>query len=157
MNDRELVQTIIVGTVGALRRGAEDEAVNLWTQLANASDETAKESVRELALANAQMLFSLVGSSDGSGEVLIVAGEDTDGNPISIDEVEPAQRTATRVMLAYAHGLVEDAELQLELVAHRPQELQVVFVHLLCWAVGLLDICDEEGSLIPSWLRPVLA
>jgi hypothetical protein len=157
MDDRELIQTIIVGTVGALRRGADNEAVSLWNQLAAASDETAKESVRELARANVEMLFSLVGTADGSGEVLVVAGEDTDGNPVSIDDVEPAQRAATRIMLAYSHGLAEDAELQLDLVASEPDELRVVFVHLLCWVISLLDMCEDEGSCVPSWLRPVLA
>jgi len=158
MNDREVVRAIIVGTVSALRRGEEDEAVMLWTKLVAASDETARDSVRELASANVEMLFSLVGSAEG-GEVLVVDGTDLDGRPISIDDVEPAQRAATRIMLAYAHGSAEDAELQLDLVASAPEseEMRVVFVHLLCWAVGLLDTCDEEGSAVPNWLRPVLA
>jgi hypothetical protein len=60
MNDREVVQAIIVGTVAALRRGEEQEALTLWTKLVAASDETARDSVRELALANVEMLFSLV-------------------------------------------------------------------------------------------------
>lgn len=159
MNDREVVQAIIVGTVAALRRGEEQEAVMLWTKLVSASDETARDSVRELALANVEMLLSLVGSSESSGEVLIVGSESTDGEPISIDDVEPAQRAATRIMLAYAHGSAEDAELQLDVVASAPssEEMRVVFVHLLCWAVGLLDICEEEGSAVPYWLRSVLA
>jgi hypothetical protein len=60
-------------------------------------------------------------------------------------------------MLAYVHGSAEDAELQLDLVASQSEEMRVVFVHMLCWAVGLLDLCYEEGSAIPPWLRPVLA
>lgn len=35
--------------------------------------------------------------------------------------------------------------------------MRLVFVHVLCWTLELLDICDERNQPIPGWLHPVAA
>ncbi|HWC78480.1 MAG TPA: hypothetical protein VG756_00820 [Pseudonocardiaceae bacterium] len=158
-DDRELLRATIAGAVGAVRRGSEDDALVLLGRLGAASDEATRDSVCELAGANVDMLLGLAGQPRGEDVMVTLDGEDADGKTVSIDEFEPAQRAATRVMLALANGHPEDASAQLDIVAISgdPMELGQVFVHTLCWTLELLDSCAAGGHDVPSWLRPVLA
>lgn len=157
MTDRELLRTTIAGAVRAVRRGSEDEAMVLLRGLSASSDDAARESVCELALANVDMLLELAGVR--RADMIVTLDEvDVEGNKVTIDEFEPAQRVATRVMLALANGHPEDAEAHLDIVAGAgdPLELGQVFVHTLCWTLELLDNAETTGAAVPAWLRPVL-
>ncbi|MFD8494513.1 hypothetical protein [Amycolatopsis sp. NPDC059657] len=158
MNDEQL-RAMLVGAVAAARRGADQEAVLLCDCLTTGSEQLAREGIRQLAVANVEMLRSLVELPSDGMPLFVIDGEDVDGGRISIDEFEPAQRAATRVMLAYAHDRPADADLQLDVVASvpGPAEMRLVFVHVLCWTLELLDICGERNQPIPGWLRAVAA
>jgi hypothetical protein len=159
MNDQELLRATIAGAVSAVRRGSEDDALVLLGKLGASSTAAARESVCELASANVDMLLGLAGRPAGEDVMVTLDGEDADGKSVSIDEFEPAQRAATRVMLALANGHPEDAQAQLDVVSEAgdPMELGQVFVHTLCWTLELLDNCEASGHSVPPWLRPVLA
>jgi len=158
MTDRELLRATIAGAVRAVRQGSEDDALLLLGRLASISDGAARESVCELAMANVHMLVDLAGGKD-DGMLVTLDGVDAEGNQVAIDEFEPAQRVATRVLLALANDRPRDAEAQLDIVVATgdPLELGQVFVHTLCWTLELLDNAATTGVEVPDWLRPVLA
>lgn len=158
MNQRELLRTAIAGAVGAVRRGDEDDALVRFGRLAGASGLTLRDSVLELAEANVEMLMTLVDQEADRDALVVLADEDTDGQPASIDDAEPAQRATTRVLLALANGHQEDAELQLDIVeaAPDPNETGHVLAHTMSWTLELLDMCTDAGRPVPGWLRPVL-
>jgi hypothetical protein len=159
MTDRTALRTEIAHAVAAVRDGEQEDAVTRLARLTEAADQVMRESVLELVSANVEMLHAAV---DGAEDIVVqfaVDGEDDNGEPVPIDEFEPAQRAATRIMLALANNRSEDADLQLDIVAAAPgaSEMGLVFVHTLCWTLELLDVCQEVGYEIPVWLRPVLA
>lgn len=159
MNERELLRTVLAGAVGAVRRGDEDDALVRFGRLAGTSGVTLRDSVLELAGANVEMLLTLTGHEADDDPLVVLAGEDTDGEPASIDDTEPAQRATTRVLLALANGHQADAELQLDIVAAAsdPDETSHVLAHTMSWTLELLDTCVDTGHPVPGWLRPVLA
>ncbi|HVV24154.1 MAG TPA: hypothetical protein VHF06_32265 [Pseudonocardiaceae bacterium] len=159
MDDRELLRTAIAGAVGAVRRGDEDDALVRFGRLAGTTGLTLRDSVLELAGANVEMLLTLTGHDCDDDPLVVLAGEDTEGVPASIDDTEPAQRATARVLLALANGHEEDAELQLDIVeaAPDPNETGHVLAHTMSWTLELLDMCADTGSPVPGWLRPVLA
>lgn len=159
MNERELLRTALAGAVSAVRRGDEDDALVRFGRLAGTSGVTLRDSVLELAGANVEMLLTLTGHEADDDPLVVLAGEDTEGEPASIDDTEPAQRATTRVLLALANGHQEDAELQLDIVAAAsdPDETGHVLAHTMSWTLELLDMCADTGQPVPGWLRPVLA
>jgi hypothetical protein len=157
MNHRELLRSAIAGAVGAVRRGDEDDAFVRFGRLGGSSGLTLRDSVLELAGANVEMLMTLVDGDPDDDALVVLADEDTDGEPASIDDAAPAQRATTRVLLALANGHQEDAELQLDIVAAAdPDEMGQVFAHTMSWTLELLDRCTDAGRAVPGWLRPVL-
>lgn len=158
-DDRTLLRTVLAGAVSAVRRGDEDDALVRFGRLAGSSGVTLRDSVLELAGANVEMLLTLTGHDGDDDPLVVLAGEDTDGQPASIDDTEPAQRASTRVLLALANGHQDDAELQLDIVegASDPDETGQVLAHTMSWTLELLDMCADTGHPVPGWLRPVLA
>lgn len=159
MTDRELLRSAIAGALGAVRRGDDDDALVMFGRLAESSGLTIRDSVFELTDANVEMLRTLTGDRS-PGEVLFtLSNEDDVGQPLSIDEVEPAQRATIRILLAIANGNREDADAQWAIVDAAPEDTAPgqVFVHTLSWTMELLDVCEETDQRVPVWLRPVLA
>jgi hypothetical protein len=159
MDERELLRSAIAGAVGAVRRGDEDDALVRFGRLAGSAGLTLRESVLELANANVEMLVTLTGHDRDEDMLVTLAEEDTEGEPQSIDDTEPAQRATARVLLALANGNQDDAEMQMDIVASAPdpEETGHVFAHTMSWTLELLDICADTGKPVPSWLRPVLS
>jgi len=158
MTDRELLRAAIVGAVGAVRRGDEDGALERFGRLADGNGLALRDSVLELAEANVEMLYSLIGADPDDDLLLTLADGDGDGLPGAIDDAEPAQRASARVLLALANGHHEDAETQLDIVAAAPDpdETGHVFAHTVSWTLELLEVCADNGRPVPPWLRPVL-
>jgi hypothetical protein len=159
MTDRTALRTEIARAVAAVRDGEQEHAVTRLARLTEAADQVMRDSVLELVGANVEMLHTAV---DGPADIAVqfaVEGANEDGEQVPIDEFEPAQRAATRIMLALANDRREDADIQLDIVAAAPgsTEMGLVFVHTLCWTIELLDVCQEVGYEVPVWLRPVLA
>jgi hypothetical protein len=159
MTDQTALRTEIAHAVAAVRDGEQDDAVSRLARLTEAADQVMRTSVLELVGANVEMLHTAV---DGTTDIAVqfaVDGEDEDGEQVPIDDFEPAQRAATRIMLALANGHPDDAEIQLDIVAAVPgsTEMGLVFVHTLCWTLELIDVCQEVGYDLPDWLRPVVA
>jgi hypothetical protein len=158
MNDRDLLRSAIAGALSAVRRGDDDDALVMFGQLAESTGLTIRDSVLELTDANVEMLRTLTGDQ-GPGDVLFtLSNEDDGGEPLSINDVEPAQRATIRILLAVANGNRSDADLHWRIVEDAPEETAAgqVFVHTLSWTMELLDACEEAGRLVPAWLRPVL-
>jgi len=158
MTDRTALRTEIAHAVAAVRDGEQDDAVSRLARLTEAADQVMRASVLELVTANVEMLHTAV---DGTADIAVqfaVDGEDEDGEQVPIDDFEPAQRAATRIMLALANGHAEDAEIQLDIVSAVPgsAEMGLVFVHTLCWTLELIDVCQEVGYDLPEWLRPAV-
>jgi hypothetical protein len=159
MTDRHALRTEIARAVATVRGGDQEHAVNRLARLTEAEEPVMRESVLELVNANVEMLHASVAGIATDTVEFAVDGQDDDGQPVPIDEFEPSQRAATRIMLAVANDRPDDADLQLDIVAASagPSELGLVFVHTLCWTLELLDICEEIGYDIPDWLRPLAA
>jgi chemotaxis protein histidine kinase CheA len=159
MTDRQALRNEIARAVATVRGGNQEHAVTRLAKLTEAEEPVMRESVLELVGANVEMLHASVAGVATDTVEFAVDGQDDDGQPVPIDEFEPSQRAATRIMLALANDRPDDAELQLDIVAASagPSELGLVFVHTLCWTLELLDICEEIGYDIPTWLRPLAA
>jgi hypothetical protein len=157
MTDRQALRNEIARAVATVRGGDQEHAVTRLARLTEAEEPLMRETVLELVGANVEMLHASVAGTEPVE--FAVDGQDVDGQPVPIDEFEPSQRAATRIMLALANDRPDDAELQLDIVATcaGPSELGLVFVHTLCWTLELLDICEEVGYDIPRWLRPLAA
>jgi hypothetical protein len=155
MNDRKSLRTQIAGAVAAVRGGEEDHAILRLSRLTAAAQPVIRDSVRELATANVEMLHAAVACGAHFGVEFSVDGEDVEGRPVSIDEFEPSQRASTRIMLAFANDRPGDAEIQLDIVAAAPgqAEMALVFVNTMCWTLELLDVCEEIGYEVPDWLH----
>jgi hypothetical protein len=152
MNERERLRAAIVEAVGAVRRGSEDDALVRLNRLGAASNDAARASVSELARANVDMVRGLAGEPADADVMIVLDGAD-------VDEFEPAQRAATRVLLAVANGRPQDADTQLDIVeqAGDRTELGQVFLHTLCWTLDLMDSCEASGGSVPPWLRPAVS
>jgi hypothetical protein len=163
MTDPRSLRADIVGAVAAVRYGDQDHAALLLSRLTGASDLRMRQSVRELVAANVQMVYAAVPEPEiGSGDHAVafaVDGADVEGRPVPIDDFEPAQRAATRIMLALANDRPEDVETQLDIVSDAPgeNEMGLVFVHTLYWTLDLLDVCEQLNRGVPDWLRPASA
>lgn len=141
----------------AVRRGDENEALVMFEQLAGTSWQTLRDTVLELADANFEMLLTMTGSRRDDDLVITLADED--GSERSIDDLEPTQRTATRIMLAVAAGRTEDARTQLEIAAEAedPDVSAHILAHTVAWSLEMIETCEYAGRPVPRWLRPVLA
>jgi hypothetical protein len=156
MRDRKLLRAAIAEALSAVRRGNEDEALLMFDRLAGSSWNTLQDTVLELADANHEMLLTMTGSR--RDDELVISLADEDGEDRTIDDLEPAQRTATRVLLALAAGRPEDARAQLEIAASAPdQEVPGhVLAHTVSWTLEMVETCEEAGRPVPGWLQPVL-
>jgi hypothetical protein len=145
MNDRAMLRAEIVGAMAAVRWGDQDHAARLLSKLTGGTPAAMRESVSELVAANVEMVHAAVDSEGGGDEdrdlAFAVDGQDAEGRPLPIDDFEPAQRAATRIVQA----------------APRYNEMGLVFVHTMCWTLDLLDLCERLDRGVPDWLRPVLA
>jgi hypothetical protein len=157
MRDRERLRAAIATALTAVRRGDEDDAVMMFDRLAGSSWLTLRDTVLELAGANFEMLLEMTGA-DADDDV-VIALADEDGDMRSVDDLEPAQRTATRVLLALAAGRPDDAAIQLDIAADAPDPdvPGEVLAHTVSWTLEMVDTCDTAGRPVPGWLRPVLA
>lgn len=157
MRDRERLRDAIATALTAVRRGNEDDAVQMFDRLAGSSWRILRDTVMELAEANFEMLLEMTGADREDDVVIALADED--GDVQSVDDLAPAQRTATRVLLALAAGRPEDAAIQLDIAADAPDPdvPGEVLAHTVSWTLEMVDTCDTAGHPVPRWLRPVLA
>lgn len=127
----------------------------MFDRLAGSSWPTLCGTVIELADANFEMLLAMSGTNRDEDLVVTL----TDENGGSVDELEPAQRTATRVLLALAADHRDDAETQLSIAAEAddPEAVGHVLAHTVSWTLDLVSTCEETGKPVPNWLRPVLS
>jgi hypothetical protein len=128
----------------------------MFDRLAGASWTTLRATVLELADANFEMLLTMTDSS--RDDDLTISLSDEDGETRSIDDLDPPQRTATRVLLAVAAGHPEDARAQLEIAAGAddPEVAGQVLAHTVSWTLEMVDGCESAGRPVPGWLAPVL-
>lgn len=154
MPDRELLRTAIAEALGAVRRGDEDGAVLMFDRLAGSCWLSLRDTVLELAEANVDMLLAVTDS--GREEDLVITLADETGD--TIDDLAPAQRTATRVLLAMAAGRPADAALQLEIAgaAEDTEAPGQVLAHTIAWTLEMVDACVAAARPVPAWLRPAL-
>ncbi len=146
----------IAEALGAVRRGDEDGALAMFDRLAGSSWNTLRDTILELAEASFEMLLTMTDSC--RDDDLIISLSDEEGELRSVDDLAPAQRTATRVLLALAAGHEDDARAQLEIAADadEPEVAGHVLAHTVSWTLEMVDSCDASGKDIPNWLTPVL-
>jgi hypothetical protein len=157
MRDRQLLQGAIAEALAAVRRGDEHEALLMFERLAGSSWRTLRDTILELAEANFEMLLTMTGSR--RDDDLVIALADEDGEVRSVDDIEPSQRTATRVLLAVAAGRPDDAKTQLEIAAEAedPEVPGQVLAHTVSWTLEMVETCEAGGVAVPGWLSPALA
>ncbi|HEX5400744.1 MAG TPA: hypothetical protein VFX16_00425 [Pseudonocardiaceae bacterium] len=157
MRDRQLLRSAIAEALAAVRHGDEGEALLMFERLAGSSWRTLRDTVLELAEANFEMLLTMTGSDRDDDIVISLADED--GEARSVDDLEPSQRTATRVLLALAAGRPADARTQLEIAANAddPEATGQVLAHTVTWTLEMVDTCESAGEPVPQWLQPALA
>jgi hypothetical protein len=150
-------RTAIVEAIGALRRGEDDDAVELCALLAGSSGRALRDSVLDLAEADTEMLRGMIDPGPGEDLLDVLVGSEGPAGP-SVDELEPERRTSLRVLLACVAGHREDAEAQLSVAADGdPAATGPLLVHALGRTMKLLSACVRAGRPVPDWLRPVLA
>jgi hypothetical protein len=156
MRDRQLLRGAIAEALGAVRRGDEDGALAMFDRLAGSSWNRLRDTILELAEANFDMLLTMTNSR--KDDDLVISLSDEEGELRSVDDLEPAQRTATRVLLALAAGHPEDAKTQLEIAADAedPDVAGQVLAHTVSWTLEMVDSCESTGKDVPKWLTPVL-
>lgn len=165
LGGRRRLRAAIASTIGAIRRRTVGDGAEPLYLLAASSARTMRTCVLELADANAEMLHTLRRRSPGHRRaidtVVTVQSMRVDGTSVDIDEIEPAQRAATRIVLAIANGNPGDADVHLDIAAEAAEAgesdaLRDVLANTVVWTLELLDQCAESDRPVPSWLRPVL-
>lgn len=156
MRDRQALRVAIADALTAVRRGDEDEALVMFERLAGSSWQTLQDTVLELAEANFEMLLTMTGSR--RDDDLVVTLADEDGETKSVDDLDPTQRTATRILLALAAGREDDARAQLEIArtADDPEVSGQVLAHTVSWTLEMIETCENADRPVPVWLRPVV-
>ncbi len=126
----------------------------MFDRLAGSSWATLRAAVMELADAIFEMLLTMTGNRR-EDDLVVTLAEDGVG---SVDDLEPPQRTATRVLLALAARHPDDAEAQLDIAAQAddPQAVGHVLAHTVSWTLDLVNTCEDLGKPVPSWLQPVV-
>lgn len=127
----------------------------MFDRLACSSWLTLRGAVLELADANFEMLLTMTGNHR-EDDLVVTLSDDGFG---SVDDLEPTQRTATRVLLALAAHHPGDAETQLDIAAEAddPDAVGHVLAHTVSWTLDLVTTCEDSGRPVPTWLRPVLS
>jgi hypothetical protein len=127
----------------------------MFDRLAGSSWPTLRGAVMELADANFEMLLTMTGNSR-EDDLVVTMSDDEIG---SVDDLEPAQRTATRVLLALAAHHPDDAAIQLDIAATAddPDAVGHVLAHTVGWTLDLVTTCEDVGKPVPAWLQPVLS
>lgn len=156
MRDSKRLRGAIAEALCAVRRGDEQQALRMFDRLAGSSWLTLRGTVLELADANFEMLLAMTGNSRDDDLVVTLA---TDEDAGSVDDLEPPQRTATRVLLALAAHHPDDAEAQLDIAAEAddPEAVGHVLAHTVSWTLDLVNTCQDTGKPVPTWLHPVLS
>jgi hypothetical protein len=156
--DDERRRTELVAAIGALRRGDDDVAVDLFGRLAQRPGRALRDSVLDLAEADTEMLHGMIEPGPGEDLLDVLVGTEGIAGP-PVDELDPAQRSALRVLLACAAGHREDAEAQLDVVERTagPEGPGHLLAHQLGRTLKLLTACTRAGRPVPAWLRPVAA
>jgi hypothetical protein len=158
-SDRGRLRAAIASAVEAIRDGGGAPTLDA---VVTSSARTARVCVLELAEANAQMLTGLFDPpADEVGDcdvVITVDHWDVGEVAIGIDELVPAARTATRVMLAIANGCADDVHTHLDIAfaAGGTDELRQVLAHTVLWTLELVGRCEVTDRPVPAWLAPVM-
>ena len=136
------------------KAGDDDEAISGLIRSVRESA-NGQEHARDLVLLLFSECSKLVATL-GSGGTAPVKMQvfDVGGQELSIDDAEPAVRTAVRTLLAEVHGDDNAAAEQVEIAlsSASPTEITSVLLQALRWTVRLSTECLERGLAIPDWI-----
>jgi hypothetical protein len=147
MNDQQEFEDAIGCALAAIRVGDSDRTMDALADLASLGETALRAAALKLATAGAGLIRRLF--PDPRTDPLVeLRLADIDGSDIAIDELEPALRSAIRMVLSLVNGSEADAIDQLALVSGDDQrvELASVVVQLLMWTVQM----QEDGALPPA-------
>lgn len=155
MRDSKRIRGALAEALRAVQRGDEQSALRMFDRLAGSSWSTLRGAVMELADATFEMLLTMT-DNRREDDLVVTLSDEGFG---SVDDLEPPQRTATRVLLALAAHHPADAETQLDIAAEAgdPDAVGHVLAHTVSWTLDLVNTCDDFGKPVPGWLRPVLS
>lgn len=144
--------------LSAMRRDREFEALDYLRPGHGHSDERSAET-REIVL----LLFSecsamVAALGNGGATPLKVQVYDAGGDEVTIDDVEPAVRTAVRTLLAEVQGNAADAEQQVHIAMSSASQEEVVslMIQALRWTLRLAVECVERDLAVPDWIVEAL-
>lgn len=142
----------------AMRRDREFEALDCLRPGNGDSDERSAET-REIVL----LLFSecsamVAALGNGGVTPLQVQVYDAGGTEVTIDDVEPAVRTAVRTLLAEVQGNPADAEQQVQIAmsSASQEDLVSLMIQALRWTLRLAAECLERDLAVPDWIVEAL-
>lgn len=159
--DGEQRQRLLDAAATALastRRGDDSSAVNELIDFLVSSPD-GRGDARDLVLllfGECSEMVTTLGATENTGVKMQVF--DTDGQELSIDDADPAVRTAVRTLLAEVHGDSEAARDQIEIALSSadPSELATVVLQALRWTVRLSEECENRDMPVPPWIRSAL-
>lgn len=142
----------------AMRRDREFEALDhLRPDHDHSGAGSAEE--REIVL----LLFSecsamVAALGNGGAAPLKVQVYDAGGDEVTIDDVEPAVRTAVRTLLAQVQGNPADAEQQVHIAMSSASQEEVVslLIQALRWTLRLATECLERDLAVSDWIVEAL-
>ncbi|WP_277682010.1 hypothetical protein [Saccharomonospora azurea] len=96
---------------------------------------------------------------DGGERPVRVQVLDETGEEVSIDQADPAMRTAVRTLLAEVHGNTDAAADQVEIALANaaPDEVDSVVLAALHWTLRLATECLERDLPVPRWIESVFS
>lgn len=114
---------------------------------------------RELVLllfSECSTMVSALGASESTGVKMQVF--DSAGQELSIDDADPAVRTAVRILLAEVHGDTDAAREQVEIAlgSAEPSELATIVLQAVRWTIRLSGECTSRDIPTPEWIRAAL-
>jgi hypothetical protein len=158
-DDGSRLRDAAASALGSTHRGDESAAVNeLIDFLASSPD--GRGDARDLVLllfSECSGMVTALGATEQTTGVKMQVF-DTDGQELSIDDAEPAVRTAVRTLLAEVHGDSEAARDQIEIALSNadPSELATVVLQALRWTVRLSEECGSRELPVPPWISSAL-
>lgn len=143
----------------AMRRDREFEALDHLRPDHDPSSGEGAAQTREIVLLLFSECSAMVAALGNGGTIpLKVQVYDAGGDEVTIDDVEPAVRTAVRTLLAEVQGNPADAEHQVHIAmsSATQEELVSLLIQALRWTLRLATECLERDLAVSDWIVEAL-
>ena len=142
----------------AMRRDREFEALDHMRPAGDVPDEGSSETRKLVLLLFSECSAMVAALGNGGSTPVKVQVFDSGGDEVTIDQVEPAVRTAVRTLLAEVQGNPGDAEQQVRIAlsSATPEEVVSLMMQALRWTLRLAVECLERDLAVADWIVEAL-